>query len=445
MPPVDLDGVHEAGGDRDGRGQAEPDDEQVLEHQSSSSSSSSSSVAAGPGELELDLLAVRVALVLDGQLGACGHPDALTRDRDAERLARLQRVRQAPELGHRVGLVVDLLHVAVVVGHEVPLLVAQLACEVLERGLGLGLLHAGQVDPATLEEDPRLRGDVEGGRLGRTWSRARGCGCRRGSSTARRPAPDRGRGGVNASLRAVIGPRGRTSSRVSPAGAYWSRNARCLLLNSVRGGSPPSRELRTVPGSSFFLRRAEQTKPPGIASISTPNPEPARSSAGSSSGTTGRSFTVTSSRFSVRRARAITPPALSSRSGVSKNQTCTHVRAQRVQVEGRDRGASVGVWHAHLQLDGVDLLQQVHQPLVLLDGPTRRNGGRLGHGWNCPRPAMAGHHPGGVTAHASGIVADPPRSRTSGWQSGASRARADTNFGPGAAIQSPGHVSVVGT
>ena len=40
---------------------------------------------------------------------------------------------------------------------------------------------------------------------------------------------------------------------------------------------------------------------------------------------------------------------------------------------------------------------------------------------------------------------DSPRSRTSGRHAGASRARAATNFGPGAAIQSPGHMSVVGT
>ena len=44
-----------------------------------------------------------------------------------------------------------------------------------------------------------------------------------------------------------------------------------------------------------------------------------------------------------------------------------------------------------------------------------------------------------------GMVADPPRSRTIARHSGASRARAVANVGPGAAIQSPGHMSVVGT
>ena len=80
---------------------------------------------------------------------------------------------------------------------------------------------------------------------------------------------------------------------------------------------------RTVPGLSFSFSRPEHTKPPGMASISTPNPDRARSLPGSSFGMTGRSFTVESSRAFVRRTRAMTPLALRSRSTVSKNQICT--------------------------------------------------------------------------------------------------------------------------
>ena len=108
-----------------------------------------------------------------------------------------------------------------------------------------------------------------------------------------------------------------------PSGACASKNARCSFENSLRRRVFPAIASRTAVGCSFPLNEPEQTKPPGIASTSTPKLGDFRSSAGSSSGTTGRSFTTESSPFPwIRRARTTTPVWLSARSGVSKKNTC---------------------------------------------------------------------------------------------------------------------------
>ena len=70
-----------------------------------------------PGELELDLLVLLAALVLDRELGADGDLEALTGDLDAERLVLLQGVGQPPQLGHQLRGGVDALDVTSTLCH----------------------------------------------------------------------------------------------------------------------------------------------------------------------------------------------------------------------------------------------------------------------------------------------------------------------------------------
>ena len=64
-----------------------------------------------PGELELDLLVLLAALVLDRELGADGDLEPLTGDLDAERLVLLQGIGQPPQLGYQLRGGVDALDV----------------------------------------------------------------------------------------------------------------------------------------------------------------------------------------------------------------------------------------------------------------------------------------------------------------------------------------------
>ena len=90
----------------------------------------------------------------------------------------------------------------------------------------------------------------------------------------------------------------------------------------MRSGRSPDTTLWTSPESSVRFSVPEQTKPPGSASTSTRKPAEARSSSGSSDGTTGRSFTTESSPFPwMRRPRTTTPSLSRARSGVSKKKT----------------------------------------------------------------------------------------------------------------------------
>src|SRR6476659_2295228 len=70
-----------------------------------------------PGELELDLLVLLAALVLDRELGADGDLEALTSDLDAERLVLLQSIGQPPQLGYQLGGGVDALDVTSTLCH----------------------------------------------------------------------------------------------------------------------------------------------------------------------------------------------------------------------------------------------------------------------------------------------------------------------------------------
>jgi hypothetical protein len=112
-----------------------------------------------------------------------------------------------------------------------------------------------------------------------------------------------------------------SSSMATPAGALSAKNARCFLSKSEVMARSPATASFTFPARIFRCSRPEHTKPPGMASTSTPNPLRLRRSADSSFGTTGRSFTTLSSPRVVRRARTMTPCRLSARSGVSKKKT----------------------------------------------------------------------------------------------------------------------------
>ena len=129
---------------------------------------------------------------------------------------------------------------------------------------------------------------------GRARARRRACGRgprARTSASARRSG--RGSRGRPARARRVRGP------RTAPA-APWRRACEAASL-------PATASLTSVVPSVRFIE-PEQTKPPGIASTSTPKFGEPRSSAGSSSGTTGRSLTTESSPFCwTRRARTTRP------------------------------------------------------------------------------------------------------------------------------------------
>ena len=193
--------------------------------------------------------------------------------------------------------------------------------EVRERLPRFGLLLTGQADPAVGEVGPRLGRDLEGVRR-----RALGGQLEEPRAVRVEPQldddPPRQLGGVKRSFRTKIGPRTERSSSATPSGAWAAYSVRCSLEKSRRRGRPPARVLRTIGFSTSTFSRPEQTKPPGMALTSTPNPGWRRSAAGSSSGTTGRSFTTASSPLPwMRRVRTTSPCALSASSGVSKKNT----------------------------------------------------------------------------------------------------------------------------
>src|SRR4051812_8116675 len=65
-----------------------------------------------PLQLELDLLLVVVALVLDRELGPLGHPETLAGDLDAERLVLFEGVGQPTKLGHHLRGGIDALKIS---------------------------------------------------------------------------------------------------------------------------------------------------------------------------------------------------------------------------------------------------------------------------------------------------------------------------------------------
>ena len=74
--------------------------------------------AQRPLQLELDLLLVVTALVLDGELGPFRDPDPLARDLDPERLVLLESVGEAAQLGDHLLGRVDPFHISFFSSHD---------------------------------------------------------------------------------------------------------------------------------------------------------------------------------------------------------------------------------------------------------------------------------------------------------------------------------------
>ena len=95
------------------------------------------------------------------------------------------------------------------------------------------------------------------------------------------------------------------------------------MPSSLRTGSRPCMASLTAASSASAFIVPEQTKPPGMASTSTPNAADLRTAAGTSSGTSGLILTIASPTLRCTlRARTTTPCWFSARSGVSKKATC---------------------------------------------------------------------------------------------------------------------------
>ncbi len=68
--------------------------------------------------VELDLLEVSFSLVFHTELSPSGYVDPFARDLDAERLAGLESVGEATQLGHDLGGGVDPFDVSRLLGHR---------------------------------------------------------------------------------------------------------------------------------------------------------------------------------------------------------------------------------------------------------------------------------------------------------------------------------------
>ena len=94
------------------------------------------------------------------------------------------------------------------------------------------------------------------------------------------------------------------------------------MPSSLRSGRRPAIVSLTAASSASPFIEPEHTKPPGMASTSTPNAGDLRSPVGISSGTRGLILTTVSPGLRwTRRARTTTPRLFSVRSGVSKKAT----------------------------------------------------------------------------------------------------------------------------
>ena len=106
-----------------------------------------------------------------------------------------------------------------------------------------------------------------------------------------------------------------------------------------------------------------------MVSTSTPMLPEWRRSSGSSSGTTGRSFTTVSPpRPATRRARTTTPAWLSCEVGRVEEEDLPDLRLERIEPERGDRGAVRVLGQRHLQLDGVGALEECEEVCELVTG-----------------------------------------------------------------------------
>ena len=143
------------------------------------------------------------------------------------------------------------------------------------------------------------------------------------------------------------------------------KKARCCLVNRDPWGRFPLVTSFTLPARRSALRRAEQTKPPGIAST---YPEAGQlPEVGRQAARLHRPQLVTeSSPPRVRRARAMSPCRSSSRSSVSRKNDLPDLGLERDPSRGRDGGPLVAVGTRELELDGVGALEDRQQVAQLV-------------------------------------------------------------------------------
>ena len=209
--------------------------------------------------------------------------------------------------------------------------------------------------------------------------------------------------GTNSSLRMLSGPRTSRSSSVTPPGAWSSNRACCCLVNSCRTGLRPRNTLRSTSSSALAFIRAEHTKPPGMASTSTPNPGRRRTSSASSDGTTGRSLTTESPVFRCSR-RALNHESLLVQPQIRSVEVgdLSDLRAHGIHPQSLDHGSPADLRNSQLQFDRVRSRQE-GQDLAQLcpaEGGCRCLRDRVARGLpggpSCPWVSFIGHHPSPV-------------------------------------------------
>src|SRR5215217_1041092 len=137
---------------------------------------------ARPADLELQLVHVACALVLDAEVRVGGHVQALAGHLDVERLAALHRVRQASQLRDELRAGVDLLDVSLgSLGHRV---ILPAACKPVE-------LHYCARPWARSNCPPRISGVWL--TVSPPWPRSGSKGSTRAPSRPQSPAPRRRR------------------------------------------------------------------------------------------------------------------------------------------------------------------------------------------------------------------------------------------------------------
>ena len=227
--------------------------------------------------------------------------------------------------------------------------------EEVERLPGLRLLLAREVDAPLGSGRPSPRRRPGTPRRARTWSTARGSASRPGRATSRRPAGGRSPSGANFSLSTKIGPSTARSSSPMPFGRVLGVERPLLLREQLahRPRAAPSTSRTLVACRASPSSTPEQTKPPGIASTSTPKAgdraharrvaRPARPAAAS------RPSRRPSPGRAERAPRA--PASFSVRSGVSKKNTCRIWASSGSIPSATTAERVIGLRHRQLQLD----------------------------------------------------------------------------------------------
>ena len=190
----------------------------------------------------------------------------------------------------------------------------------------------------SLQLDRRPRDPRRGG----TWSRARRCASRPGSSHISATMRRLNVSGSIFSLSTKIGPSTERSSSASPVGACSAKNARCVFENSLRSGSSPldrSRHGRRA-AACPSARPSTRSRPAGRRPRRSKLGQPCAARPAARPGRPARSLiTESSARPWIRRGSATTPALFRPSCGVSKKKTWRIWRVERIDAERRRRRA----------------------------------------------------------------------------------------------------------